>query len=647
MPVQSFWSSDDKVPISQTKISIPSDNGLNYSAGQRIQFTIPDNVEYINPINTLLEMDVTINLPTTSAPTRLMLDAETGGSVLIRHMRIYGNSAEMPLLEEIQDCNVLGSLRYDYDSSDNSKKKRALTEGVSMYDASMRTISGNSKAMNNSAKNNSWFDENKTVLAADNTQALNFPLDFNSGNATSTGFKTAKLLLPLHQSGIFGSSVVFPNKVAGGLRIELILAETRYCFRQIANVQLQNRFETNPIFHSIDGLDAQAGQPWKVDAVSNVFYMSRHNGIKSVEDLPFCVGEKISIHNVQKQLNADFQTWTNAADAARVPIINAIRLKSATGVAGMTNDLVEITLREALKPSVQIDGTHLAGDDLRIDERVYSVSLNEYVGTTANVTTFEPTYTVSNAKLLVERVMMPAAYTSKMLGAMKGGGTINYDFLSFTNYKYSQLVSDRVANIRVPIMNTRAKGVLCCPVDATVYSTRDCINLWNGDENAPTSVATVATKQYFVDRDQGNGETADNVGNHENLSNRSGLVGIADGLTDYQFFYDGRLNPSRKVECAKISNRVSISQQPLVELEKSLSVCEIPPNSFASFRNNFCIGRAVGLQQGITDLSTTDFNLQLEYQESANAPTKNKLWNIYIGHLRRLAIRGDSIRLEV
>ena len=64
MPTPTFWSSDDKVPISQTKVSIPSENGLSYSGGQRMIFTIPaGQVEYFNPINTLLQFDFKISLP--------------------------------------------------------------------------------------------------------------------------------------------------------------------------------------------------------------------------------------------------------------------------------------------------------------------------------------------------------------------------------------------------------------------------------------------------------------------------------------------------------------------------------------------------------------------------------------------------------
>ena len=125
MPIQSFWASEDKVPISQTKVSIPAENGLSYTDGQRIIFTIPDEHEYFNPVNTQLELDLEIKLPSNATyPTRLQLDSELGGSVIIRDIMIYANSAEMPLLEEIQNCNIVGALRYDYDANDNIRKKK-------------------------------------------------------------------------------------------------------------------------------------------------------------------------------------------------------------------------------------------------------------------------------------------------------------------------------------------------------------------------------------------------------------------------------------------------------------------------------------------------------------------------------------------
>ena len=639
MPVNSFWSSEDKIPIQQTKVSIPSDNGLDYSDGQRIIFTIPAEHEYFNPINTVLEFDFDINLPTNMVyPTRLQLDSETGGNVLIRDIRLYGNSAEMPLLEEVQNCNILASLRYDYDSNDNVIRKRAITQGCGIYDPKKRSAFKNTQTLSNEVGNSQYFTPNK---AGDT-------INFNSVGADS-GMKRAKLLLPLHQSGIFGSSVVFPNKLVGGLRVELILEEGRKVFRQLNSVKLGNRAENNPRFHSVDSLDAAGGQNWGITDADKVdsFYLSRMNNITSVQDLPFCVGEAFSLKDTATDA---FVTWTDAAGAESIPQIASMSIVAADVAGGRTYPLVKITIKNSdagadtgkVYPNVAITGEGTTPGKYVM----YSTSLNTSVGTKATgIVDFVPKYTVSNANLLIERVEMPGAYTSKMMSAMKSGGTINYDFLSFTNYRYSQLKDDRVANIRVPIMNTRCKATLCVPVDASVYSSRDLINCGDGQENPAVAPPS---RTYFIDQEGSESQAVkDRFGQFSNYSERSGLVGIADGLSNYQFFYDGRLNPSRKVETTKISNRVSIAQQPLIELEKSLAVSGIPPHSFSKFRSNFCVGRAVGLQSGITDLSTTDYNLQIEYNDAVNIPTKNKTWNIFISHLRRLAIRGDSVMLQV
>jgi len=65
-----------------------------------------------------------------------------------------------------------------------------------------------------------------------------------------------------------------------------------------------------------------------------------------------------------------------------------------------------------------------------------------------------------------------------------------------------------------------------------------------------------------------------------------------------------------------------------------------------SFRKNFVIGRALSLQDGIYDTRGKDFQLQVEYQEDA-APEKNKLWNVWCAHLRRIVISGQAIQVIV
>ena len=225
---------------------------------------------------------------------------------------------------------------------------------------------------------------------------------------------------------------------------------------------------------------------------------------------------------------------------------------------------------------------------------------------------------------------MPDGYTSTLNDMLKAGGSLNYDFLSYTNYKYSQQKEDRVANIRLPIQNSRCKSILCVPTDASIYTAADAIN---------------ALGTYQVNN------VAHDCGTHGvNNSTRSGLVGIADHLTQYQFLYDGRLNPSRKVPCDRISinadQRQGLNQQVLIEQEKSLHMANIDPLSFRSFQENFFIGRALSLADGVYDGRGRDFSLQVEYQETT-APTKNHLWHCFVAHLRRIVVSGDNISIQV
>ena len=651
MPAPTFWSSEEKLPVSQTKVSIPSDNGLSYQGGQRIIFTIPDNIEFINPINTVLECDFKIDFPVGGeadsnvaagwAQTRLQLDAELGGNVLIRHIRVYANSAEMPLLDEVQDCNVLAGVRYDYHTDDSIRKKRSLVEGCSMFTPAQRNIMGIPESGYVNTENNTCFDSN---IASDSTGFHKF----NAPAATS-GFKTAKLLLPLHESGIFGSSVVFPNKVVGGLRLELELCEANIAVKQLDTVQLNNKFQSNPIFHSVDGLDvpaAAAASDWLTTVATDTFYLARQNlNGAEIAKVPFCVGERFSIKKGSTSISDTYMVWSSATVANVFPRIKAINV-AAANAGTQSYDLIQIVLDEAVKPSTAIKSIANSSVGVSVDledpSYIYSTSLyggDDALGATPS---FEPTYTLSNAALIVERVEMPEGYNAKMRSMMSQGGVLNYDFLTFTNYKYSQAQNDRVANIRVPIANKRCKGVVAVPTDSSVYSTIERICCGNMVQKADGSGGTFT---YNIEK-EGN-QAGDVLGNHTAHSKRPGIEGVVDGLSRYQFFYDGKLNPSRPVVTSKIANRVSISQQSLVECEKCLAVCGIPPTSFAAFRRNFFVGRATAIQNGVVDLSTTDFNLQVEYQEIDNPPTKSKLWNIYIGHLRRLLIRGDSVVVDV
>ena len=79
----SYWSADNSVRIGETKISVPSENGLDYNPGQKVQIFVDPSTKYMDGKETYLEFNVQLSLPAGKAPTRLQLDKCS--SVLIKY----------------------------------------------------------------------------------------------------------------------------------------------------------------------------------------------------------------------------------------------------------------------------------------------------------------------------------------------------------------------------------------------------------------------------------------------------------------------------------------------------------------------------------------------------------------------------------
>ena len=573
----SFWRSEDKIPINQKSISIPSLNGLEYSGGQRVIFHIPASVEFIQPKECYLKWDVQLKLPAGKEPTKLQLDECLGAQSLIKDLRIYSGGAGKILLEEYQDYNVLTNVKYTYETNDVLRKKRSMTEGSTYHSVKTRGTCGTTESHKNMVSDNPYFKP-KTVTTTDVFD--------------DTDFLKVKCCLPLN-TGIFSNSKVFPVMMTEGLEIDIILEDNANVMRQLDQVMPFNRKDFCPIFHSINGsLNAPSNLPAATPTTS--LFLSNDNMINSVANVPFCVGEEIEFIKLSDAV----------ASVPTVPfVINSI------SVSG-TNGLVELGFSGAGGTVTQIDAGGLFG-----------LSSRSVTKQTANG--YAATYVVSDCQMILQQLEMPQGYKSKMMSMMKEGGSMNYDFLSFTNYKHSQLATDVVSNIRLPLNMSRAKAILCVPTDATVYGNAE-------------RIYAATTYQYFSVAG-----TADNILN----SDKSGLVGIVDRLQDYQFFYDGKLNPSRKVDVSKTATQTGISQNGLIELEKALAVSEIVPYSFLGFNENFVIGRALSLHNGVYDTRGKDFNLQVEY--TGGLPTKNKLWMNFVSHIRRIEFTANGISLQV
>tara|TARA_R110000824_G_scaffold26121_3_gene90212 strand:+ start:882 stop:2729 length:1848 start_codon:yes stop_codon:yes gene_type:complete len=615
MPTSQFWTAEERIPISQKKVSVQAENGLSYSLGQQINFVIPSTVGYMMPSETYLRMDVRVQ-GTENVP--IGLDGDLGANVLIRDIRISSGGAQNQILEEIQNVNVLSALKYDYETNDNLKQKRALTEGTVLKS-------------NKSRPNNDGTDTNMNNLTTN-------PYFYTStGDLTDDSYRTVKCLLKL-PTGIFQNDKIFPLAMTQGLRIEIILENSNRVFSQLETSLKNKRVTSNAVFHSINGSNASRAQ-WTSGANASFVFLERQNGIISVESCPFKVGDQIAfVHPSVDSVTAPGDSRISASAGGVFPgpsasttkvKITAVTYDTSANIGGSSaaTGLVRLNFAEQKNEwTTDITGTvnPLPAGKPTNQFFVYSCGVDE-------AASFAPTCSVDNVELQVQQVEMPAGYISKMNSMLKAGGAMNYDFLSFTNYKYSQLQSDRVVNIRLPIQNSRCKSILAIPTDATPYT-------------AKQSVSAETTYQVNnLTRDTGGGAYS------YNNSTRSGLVGIADHASNYQFIYNGKLNPNRKVPLNRISvngELLALNQQSIIENEKALRMADIDPLSFDKFQENFFIGRSLSLASGVYDARGKDFNLQVEYQETIG-PTKPKLWNCFVGHLRRIVVKGDSIALEV
>ena len=590
---QDYFRAMSKEPVMQKSIRIPAQNGVNYVAGQEIIIKIDPNLRYFDPSQTYLEGKVRINAPSYvdqphdapsvagATPTRLQLDAETGVQCLCRTIRIMdSNGVE---LEAIENYNTMVAFKYDYQTNDSMKNKRALTECSGFNNTDHRGTFGNTKTSGNNLELNPFYEneEGATINAS----------------WTDANFVDAKFCIPLN-TGIFGAeSKAFPNSMLGGIQISILLEDTNRVFRQVDSAMRFKRLTLNPLFLDAKEYGAATYASVGTNGSFNTFRLQSANSQHSEpQQCPFVIGEKLG-----------FQRFVDGS-------ASVVAFQSASGVPVVK----EITLNDnyiqiELNASVEIDGKGM--DNSAQNIFVYSQSVQD-------TTSYEPTYTVSDVNLIVQEITPSAKVESQMMSALKSGGKMVYDFMSVRNYKSSQLSTDRVFNMRLPLMESKAKAIFCIPTDATVYTSQQNIN------------ASETYKVAVNDQRTGNPD-------YYLRSDRSGLVGCVDYLSDFQWIYSGRLQPSRKIDVSKVSNSVSINAQYLHELDKALSSARIFGHSFANFNKNFCVPRSLALGNGVYDARGKDFVLQLNYNETT-APTKNHLWMNFVFHIRTIEIEANG-----
>ena len=482
------------------------------------------------------------------------------------------------LIEELNEYSNLVCLRYDYDTDDSKRNLRSLEEGGTSFSIPNRSTKGTSKSAMTDTITNPYFAEGAGKNAS----------------FTDADFLTVKCCVPIH-SGVFSGSV-FPVAMSNGLYIEFDLQPAARVIKQLDSAVESRRLKHNAFFGQINDITGGAmASDWAAGHQTQEIYLAEDNNLIATGDgnqvnrCPFVIGEQINLVKV-----ADTTKRLRAVGATPM-IISDITASGSEGIM--------LTLDQPF--------TNGAGEAIVSGEWVV------YSNAVCDSTSYPAEYTISNFNLIVHQIKMDPSYMAGMLQKAREGKAIEFDIHSVTNYKNSLLASDRQTAFLIHAQNSRAKSLVVQPCDSSVYTSAQLIS---------------ASETY---------EITQNAMDTKLNSNRSGLVGICDQLSSVQYQINGKLVPSRPISTKKCATRNSIDAFHLYELEKTLDNSGIVPRSFVKYLENWALGRGFATQAGAMDLRDKDLSVLLKYEETT-APTKNKIINSFVFHVRRLVMRGSG-----
>ncbi len=426
--MSSYWKTDDIVRIGETEVSIPSENGLSYSAGQKVSLMIPPSVKFLSGKDSYVEFDVKISLPAGKKPTRLQLD-EMGASCLFENIRVY-DGTRGNLIEEVQDYNTAVAVDYSYNADDSLRAVRCLQENATQRMPRSAGNQGTTMSKKADVHTNPYFRK----IATPGTTAF-----------ADTDFLTAKCVVPLHL-GCFQDKI-FPCMMTSGLYLEFDLAPAERVIKQLDSVSQFTRLGLNPIFHGVSA----AGTDWGTDGTNrgNIF-LTKDNSQTTAENCPFVVGETIDFCNIATGVAYGFGSATSMS--AEMTISEIV----------VDSTFVKIVVNNVNNPA---GGTAITSGNFCLVSTSVSREASSYPAS----------YQVSNFNLIAHQIDLDPSYEAGMLAKAREGKSIEFDIYSKTCYKHSSLASDTQATWNVFANNSRAQSMIVVPTDATIYNSKSLI----------------------------------------------------------------------------------------------------------------------------------------------------------------------------
>lgn len=204
-------------------------------------------------------------------------------------------------------------------------------------------------------------------------------------------------------------------------------------------------------------------------------------------------------------------------------------------------------------------------------------------------------YTISDLEMVVEQLQPPQSYIDSLVAKINSSEGL------VMNYK----------NVSLLKVNLTGKNGL---LSASIPNTAERVYSIN------------AMPLRSVDVDNGNNLIADSP----------------DGLESYQFVINNQLTPDQRVEMKRLSATIpKIEQLYITELHKSLLNSGTMVRTLQRPYDNVVIGRACSLFGAVSDITKSDLQLRLEYDNAANR--YQKTLNCYVCSARTLVVKRDAI----
>ena len=420
-------------------------------------------------------------------------------------------------------------------------------------------------------------------------------LNIADGSFDNDDYIKAKVSLRLY-TGLLGSDNIIPNALLGGITLNITLEDNVIPFEMVETTNYHQSGSGYKRGLQVYGKDI-AGANWTDSADADFLYCKATiNNMLELDNIPIRIGDRINLTKFDKSADTKFKKKSdNSAFQLKVKSLSIVNNNDTT------EKLVAIELSETM--------TNDSGFAINSDYFVYDDLFTQ-------ATAIAPKYTISNVDLIVQSIKLKSNVEMMIMKAMNEQGGFVYDINSIQNYRYSALKSDTVLNMRLPIQNSRCFSILSMPTDTTNYSALSKVS---------------ASNTYTI-------STGDN-------STRSGVVGIYDGMRDYQYFYE-KNQPQRPINVSKMNNNSPATVGThLLGLEKALKSANIMPLSLSKHKKNFILGRQFAKNGGVYDARNKDFNIMCNYDAIGS---KDKLWVNFVAHNRKIMISKDgSIQVSI